>query len=81
VSDNSGTQVLGAAIGPLNYFWMLPTSIFALYASLLLLTSLWVYRQEKDIRVALLTIPGIFVTHIWYGLRFIQGFFSKGLKR
>ena len=53
----------------------------SLYAVLLVSTALWVFRHSKDIRVSLLTVPGIFATHTWYGLRFIQGFFSRKLKR
>lgn len=51
------------------------------YLLLLLLTSAWVYKNGRNLKVALLVIPGIFATHIWYGLRFIQGFFSPKLKR
>ena len=53
----------------------------SLYAVLLVSTALWVFRHSKDIRVSLLTVPGIFATHTWYGLRFIQGFFSRKLER
>lgn len=79
ISNNP--RVLGVAAGPLSYFWLLLVLPLTVYLILLLLTSIWVYRREKKISVALLTIPGIFTTHIWYGLRFIQGFFSKELKR
>jgi len=65
------------------YFW-LNTVYYLLntiYFVLLLLTAVWVYAKERDWRVALLVIPGIFLTHIWYGLRFLQGFFSPRLTR
>lgn len=52
-----------------------------LYGFLLFTTSLWVYLKERNLKIALLVIPGIFLTHIWYGIKFIQGFFSKNLKR
>ena len=58
-------------------YYLLITSYFLL----LILTSAWVYSKERNLKVALLTIPGIFVTHIWYGLRFIQGLFSPKLRR
>jgi len=61
-------------------FWFYVLSI-AFYGVWLVSTAFWVFSQAKDIRMALLTIPGIFLTHIYYGLRFIQGFFSGSLKR
>jgi len=64
-----------------NLLTTLYLTLNACYLTLLLLTAAWVYRRERDWRVALLVVPGIFVTHVWYGLRFIQGFFSQGLKR
>ena len=51
------------------------------YLILLLLTAGWVYSKERNWQIALLVIPGIFLTHVWYGLKFIEGFFSKTLKR
>lgn len=56
-------------------------SILSLYFLLLFSTALWVYSKEKNLKISLLVIPGIFLTHFWYGLRFIQGFFSRELKR
>jgi len=64
-----------------NFLLWFYTLSIGLYSILLVSTVLWVFQLSKDIRVSLLTIPGIFVTHIWYGLRFIQGFFSKSLQR
>ena len=56
------------------------TVALSFYLLLLLATAAWVYFKERDWVVALLVIPGIFVTHIWYGIKFIQGYFSRGLK-
>jgi len=56
------------------------TATLFFYLLLLLATAAWVYKHERNRMVALLVIPGIFVTHIWYGIKFIQGYFSKGLK-
>ena len=56
-------------------------SILAFYLLLLLLTSVWVYKHERNWQIALLIIPGIFATHLWYGIKFIEGFFSRELKR
>ncbi len=63
--------------------YLLPTYALTLvfYLTLLSTTAAWVYSKERNLKVALLTIPGIFATHIWYGLRFIQGFFSRNLRR
>ncbi len=58
-------------------YWLLVTSYFVL----LLLTAVWVYKHERNFQVALLTIPAIFVTHIWYGIKFIQGLLSSDLER
>jgi len=51
--------------------------VLLLYIALLLINSLWVFVRSKDILVSILTIPGVFLTHIWYGIQFIRGFFSK----
>lgn len=61
----------------LNIYLMLNT----LYLILLACTSFWVYLKERNFKVALLVIPGIFFTHFWYGTKFIQGFFCKDLKQ
>lgn len=53
----------------------------SLYLLLLLITAAKVYLKEKKLKLALLVIPSIFVTHIAYGILFIKGFFSKRLKR
>lgn len=66
---------------PYTSFLNLTVLLLGLYIGFLLLTAFWVCAKERDWRVAALVIPGIFLTHVWYGLRFIQGFFSKGLKR
>ncbi len=66
---------------PYTAFLSLVGLLASIYGVLLLYSAFWVYSKERSLKVALLTIPGIFATHIWYGLRFIQGFFSKRLKR
>ena len=38
-------------------------------------------RKEKNIAISLVSLFYIFLTHIWYGIRFLQGFlFTKDLK-
>ncbi len=48
---------------------------FSLYFLTLFLNSLWVFHKSKDIFQGILSIPVIFITHLWYGARFLQGFF------
>lgn len=72
---------LGFLSGPFLYFLMKPLFTFwllviILYFTFLLLTSAWVYSKERNWRIAFLVIPGIFLTHIWYGVKFIQGFLA-----
>lgn len=62
------------------YLSVFYASTLSIYFLLLLLTAFRVYSKEPNLKVASLVIPGIFLTHIWYGIRFIQGFFSKELK-
>lgn len=50
------------------------------YAGWLILTSVWVYTKEKNLRISFLVVPGIFLTHVWYGLKFLQGFFTPRLE-
>jgi glycosyltransferase involved in cell wall biosynthesis len=54
---------------------------FAVYLIFLMTTSVQVYLKEKNLKLALLIIPSIFITHIVYGILFIKGFFSPRLKR
>jgi len=69
-----------APLLPTILFWFYLFSL-GFYGLWLLATAFWVFRRSRNLAVALLTIPAIFLTHIWYGLRFVQGFFSKGLQR
>lgn len=52
-----------------------------IYLLLLLKEGFWVFLKERNFYLSLLVVIGIFLTHLWYGLRFIQGFFSKQLKQ
>jgi glycosyltransferase involved in cell wall biosynthesis len=54
-------------------------SIFV-YITLLLFSGLWVYFKSKKILEAVLTVPTIFVTHLFYGLMFIKGINKKIVK-
>ncbi len=46
---------------------------FYLYSFLLFLNSLWILSRSKKLTQAIVSIPVIFITHLWYGLRFLQG--------
>lgn len=51
-----------------------------LYVFALLANSLWIGLYSKSLSLALISLPAIVLTHIWYGLRFLQGyFFTKQL--
>jgi len=77
---------LGFLAGPVLYLvskllftiWVL---VVIIYFLLLLLTASWVYSKEERWKVAFLVIPGIFLTHVWYGIKFLQGLFAKDLNR
>lgn len=46
-----------------------------MYFLLVLLSSVVYFVKEKDIKIAVLLIPTIVVTHLFYGIKFLQGFF------
>jgi len=72
-------RLLAPVLTPL-LFWFYLFSL-GFYGLWLLATAFWVFLRSRNLAVALLTIPAIFLTHLWYGLRFVQGFFSEGLPR
>jgi len=44
-----------------------------IYFVLLLGTSFWVFSESRSLLVALLLIPTIFVSHLYYGWMFLKG--------
>jgi len=68
---------------PLLNSWLIPLYLIlnTFYLLLLFLTAIWVHTKERHWKIALLVIPGIFLTHLWYGLQFIRGLLSSRLKR
>lgn len=80
---------------PLSYLHSLGWQTLRLYFGALVLNSLWIFRavlsapRTNNLALitsaciqAILSIPVIFVTHLWYGLRFLQGFlFTEKLVR
>jgi len=56
--------------------------LFTGYLILLILNGLWVFNKSKSVLQGFIVIPAVFITHLWYGLRFLQGYlFTKNLKR
>jgi len=67
-----------SALYPLaRHFYFL---LFTFYFLLILLSGAEVYSKEKNFRLSLLTMLGIFLTHIVYGILFPFGFFQRKLK-
>jgi hypothetical protein len=51
-----------------------------IYLLTVLTTTLSVCKRTRSLAISIATIPYIILTHIWYGIRFIQGFlFTKTL--
>jgi len=52
-----------------------------IYVLTIFLTTIFVWRKVKHFLISAATIPYLILTHIWYGVRFMQGFlFTKDLK-
>ena len=79
--------VMGLIMGPFSFYFSqtlftIYAGIVSLYLSVILLTSFLISLQEKNLSIALLFIPAIITTHLFYGLRFLQGYlFTRDLKR
>ena len=55
-------------------------SVMGLYFLGLLLTGFWVLWESKNILVAILVMPTIFVSHLFYGIMFFKGLTRKVVK-
>lgn len=51
---------------------------FSIYTVALVLNAIWIRNHSKSILQAVVSIPTIFITHLWYGFRFIQGYLFTG---
>lgn len=74
--------VLGLIVGPLLALlfpplWYVYFAVLLLYFALLVVSTV----HFKDIRVWLLAVAGIFLTHVGYGIGFVRGLLSKELIR
>lgn len=61
---------------PLFIFYLL---LLISYFLLLFLNTIWIFIKSKNILIALLSIPTIFISHLFYGLMFIKGLLKKDL--
>lgn len=50
------------------------------YSAALLFSFCDIISKERNVMVALATLPYIFLTHVWYGFRFLKGLATKDLK-
>jgi len=70
--------VLGLCLGPIAGV-VFPPLMFAYllcvtaYCCLLIYSGYQVYKKSRRLAEALLVIPAIFATHLWYGIMFIKG--------
>lgn len=76
--------MVGLAVGlPVSFISSLCARIYVvvlgIYALMLLATGIWVWRQEKDLRVVGLTVIGLPATHLVYGYSYMRGLFSREL--
>lgn len=73
--------ILGALLSPLHkYIGRLYTGTLLLYGIMLFSTAFSVAYKE-NIKVGILTIPGIFLTHLMYGYNFLKGLLTRNYKR
>lgn len=62
--------------------FLYPLLVVPLYSLLLIANGIWVSVQSKSLFQGFISLPVVFLTHYWYGVRFIQGFlFTKNLRR
>ncbi len=59
------------------YFLYLYISILILYLILLIVNSIIRFLENKSIKLLFLIIPGVFLTHIFYGSGFIKGILCR----
>ena len=64
----------------IDVYAMIFQFFFGIYIFMLFINAVWVFLKSRNIRAALLSIPGVFLTHIWYGLKFIQGFIKPKME-
>ena len=73
-----GSSLLHSFTSPVVQIMLIPLAIYimALFVDFLVVSIRW-----KNPLVGLITLPMIFLTHIWYGIRFVQGLLTSKLKK
>jgi len=76
---------LGVLFGPLTYLFFKPLfNLYLLallaYFFLLIVTAFWVLAKSKNLLMALLVMPTIFISHMFYGLMFLKGITKRVVK-
>ena len=62
--------------------FFVPFVVIPSYSLLLIINSLWITAKSGSLFQGAISIPVVFLTHFWYGLRFMQGFlFVRHLRR
>ena len=56
-----------------SFLTRLFNTLLASYLLALVINSFWIYSHSQKAFQAILSIPIIFLTHLWYGARFLQG--------
>ncbi len=61
---------------------ILPFVVIPAYSLLLIANAIWITAKSRNLFQGLISVPVVFLTHFWYGVRFIQGFlFTRHLSR
>jgi len=73
---------IGLVVGPLvslllPILWLVYFSVVGIYFIFLLLESIRLSYKDKDLKLILLVIGGIFTTHVIYGTNFIVGLIKR----
>lgn len=63
------------------YFFYFYLFIIFIYILLLIINSIIRFRENKNSVVSFLLMPGIFLTHLFYGAGFLKGLFIRELER
>ena len=63
------------------YFLYFYLCVIFIYILLLIINSIIRFRENKNSVVSFLLMPGIFLTHLFYGAGFLKGLFIRELKR
>jgi len=64
-----------------TFYFLLYLLPLALYFAALIIDSIMISIRWKNPFIGLITIPMVFFTHIWYGLKFVQGLIVLKLER